>query len=116
MYHMSRAEWMNEKFAKEFPNEKTYRHSLPEEAESLHTAAQVELDLIQSGKVKVDALDPSVAALLKLQNEGLVEAYVLFEMPDQGIIRDYAGYRKDHRDKLKQYLEEYVVPEKPAAP
>jgi hypothetical protein len=31
-------------------------------------------------------------------------------MADQGIAQDYVAYRKNNRDKLPQYLDEFVVP------
>jgi hypothetical protein len=40
----------------------------------------------------------------------LVEAYILISAADQGIAEDYAAYREQHRDKLRQYLDEIVVP------
>jgi hypothetical protein len=46
---------------------------------------------------------------LKLHREGLIEAYVLLAMADEGIARDYAEYRKNNRDKLRRYLNDYVT-------
>ena len=54
--------------------------------------------------------DPSLATLVKLNDEGLLEPYVLLTRADAGIARDYATYRKGHRDKLRSYMDEYVVP------
>jgi hypothetical protein len=44
-----------------------------------------------------------------LNEAGLIEAYVLFVRPDEGIGRDYAAYRKANREKLKQYWLKFVV-------
>ena len=46
---------------------------------------------------------------MKLNSAGLIEAYILFARPDQGIARDYAAFRKDNRDKLKRYWLEVVI-------
>src|SRR5215510_675376 len=110
VYSVARAAWMTEKkFSEEFPNEKQYRHSLREESSALRfTAENVETDL-KNGKFKESSLDVSIANLLKLHRDGLIEAYVLLAKPDAGIANDYAEYRKNNRDKLRRYLNEYVT-------
>ena len=49
---------------------------------------------------------------MKPINAGLLEAYVLLAKPDAGIARDYVEYRKNNRDKLRRYMNEYVTSEK----
>jgi tetratricopeptide (TPR) repeat protein len=105
---MSHMLWQNEKFKKEYPNEKEYRHSLKEETERLDLVAEALQQLLKDKKVK--NLDPNLAMLLKLKESGLVEAYILISAADQGIVQDYSAYREQHRDKLRQYLDEIVVP------
>ena len=105
---MSHMLWQSEKFKKEYPNEKEYRHSLKEETERLDLVAEALQQLLKDKKVK--NLDPNLAMLLKLKESGLVEAYILISAADQGIAEDYAAYREQHRDKLRQYLDEIVVP------
>ena len=105
-YGLTRATWATEKFAKEFPNEKIYRHSLPEEAEALRNVAGLVKEQLKEGKIK--QIDPMLERLVKLHDEGLIEAYVLFARPNQGISMDYAAYRKANRDRLRRYLLEYV--------
>lgn len=111
VYGLSRAGWRTGKdgklsadFAKAYPNEKIYRHSLAEEASALRTV----LTVLNENK-KVKKLNPSLALLKKLNDEGLLEAYILIARSDAGIQRDYAAYRQNNRDKLKRYLAEYVV-------
>jgi tetratricopeptide (TPR) repeat protein len=106
-YDLTRATWGKANFAKEYPNEKAYRHSLKEEATALRIVAEIAARDMKEGKVKT--LDPSVAALVRLNDDGLLEAYVLLGRPDEGIAQDYAGYRKANRDKLRRYLLEYVA-------
>jgi hypothetical protein len=106
IYSMSRAVWPMEKFAREFPNEKDYRHSLREEAGALRSVAELVKQRVKEGKVK--QLDPMLERLVKLHDEGLIEAFVLFARADQGIAEDYPAYRKGNRDKLQRYLLEYV--------
>jgi hypothetical protein len=44
-----------------------------------------------------------------LNEAGLLEAFVLFARPDQGIVRDYAAYRATNRDKLRRYWLEVAI-------
>ena len=111
MYGLARAAWMNdktgklsEKFARAYPGEKAYRHSLAEEMDALRL---VITSLKEQKNVK--QLEPSLATLVKLQEAGLLEPYILFARADQGIARDYDGYQKASRDKLRRYLLEWVL-------
>jgi tetratricopeptide (TPR) repeat protein len=103
-YGTTRTEWHKEKFAKTFPNEKSYRHSLPEEADALRSV----ITLATSDK-KTKTLSPSLAILKKLNDEGLLEAYILLALPDQGIVEDHPAYLKQNRDKLRRYMIAYVI-------
>jgi hypothetical protein len=94
-------------FFKNYPAEKEYRHSLKEEASALSSVAAACARDLQSGKVKT--LEPSLTMLVKLAQDGFLEAYVLFARPDQGIARDYAAYRAVGREKLKQYWLTVVI-------
>ena len=58
---------------------------------------------------KVKALSPSLAKLKKLDDEGLLEAYILLAKADDGISSDHPQYLKASRDKLRRYMLEYVV-------
>ena len=114
MYSIARANWMNKKdgsrsdsFARAYPNETTYRHSLAEEIDALRLV--VESVQTQSKAKKVKKLTPSLENLMKLNEAGLLEAYILFAKPDRGIARDYATYRKANRDKLRRYWLEVVI-------
>lgn len=106
MYGISRALWQTEKFAKQFPAEKTYRHTLAEEADALR---MVVVSLREQSRDKPLKLDPALAALVELHDKGLIEPFVLLARPDEGIAQDYAEYRRTNRDKLRRYLLEYVA-------
>lgn len=109
-YGGSRALYRTEKFPKQHPGEK-YRHTLEEETEALTSVATIAEELQKSGKAK--DLDPQLVTLVKLKEDGLIEAYVLLGAPDQDIAQDYDAYRQKNRDKLHQYLSTYVVPPAP---
>lgn len=102
-YGTSRTAWRKEKFASTFPNEKTYRHSLAEEADALRTV------ITMAAADKPKELNPSLAALKKMNDEGLLEAYILLARADEGIARDLPAYLQRSRDKLRRYVLTYVV-------
>ena len=103
-YGATRSICRKENFAKTFPGEKTYRHSLAEEADALRSV----LTMAVSDK-KVKTLTPSLAILKKLNDEGLLEAYILIARSDQGIAADHPVYLRQNRDKLRRYVVEYVL-------
>lgn len=103
-YGATRSTWHKEKFAKTFPQEKVYRHSLAEEADALRSVLA-----LASDKKVAKTLSPSLARLKKLDEEGLLEAYILLARPDQGIAQDHAAYLRQNRDKLRRYVVQYVV-------
>lgn len=103
-YGATRSTWKKEQFAKRFPHEPTYRHSLAEEAEALRSV----ITLATADK-KARHLSPSLAKLKKLNDEGLLEAYILLARADEGISKDHPAYLKENRDKLRRYVIEYIV-------
>lgn len=114
MYGIVRAGWLDkkdggrsEKFARTYPGEAAYRHSLAEEAEALRSV--VESVQTQTKEKRVKKLDPSLDNLMKLNDDGLLEVYILFARPDAGIARDYRSYRKVNRAKLTRYWLEVVI-------
>lgn len=103
-YGATRSTWHKEKFAKTFPQEKAYRHSLAEEADALRSVLA-----LASDKKVAKTLSASLARLKKLDEEGLLEAYILLARPDQGIAQDHAAYLRQNRDKLRRYVVQYVM-------
>ena len=111
-YRVVRTNWQEgDAFKKHYPQEAKYRHSLAEEYEALSAAAQTEEKLRNTGKSAAPAAaDPSMDLLLKLHRAGLIEAYILFSLGDDGIAHDYAAYRARNRAKLEDYMDKFVVP------
>jgi tetratricopeptide (TPR) repeat protein len=114
MYGIIRSAWMDrkdghrsEKFARAYPNESAYRHSLAEEVEALRGV--LESVQVQAKEKRIKNLTSSLQNLIELNEAGLMEAYILFVRPDEGIGRDYVAYRKSNREKLKQYWLKFVV-------
>ena len=114
MYGIMRAGWsagkegkLSESFSKAYPNEKKYRHSLAEEVDALRMVlSSVETDLKEK---KIKNLEPSLAALKKLNDAGLLESYILLARADEGIAEDYYPYFKNNADKVRRYVTEVVM-------
>jgi len=107
MYDLTRIAWQKSDFVRNYPAESTYRHSLKEEAAALRMVAEACAKDLKSGKVK--ELETSLETLVKLNDAGLLEAFILFARPDAGIARDYAAYRAANRDKLRRYWLEVAI-------
>lgn len=103
MYSLVRANFASTEFAKQYPNEKTYRHSLKEETTAIRAALKA-LD-----EKKATKADASLQILMKLDKEGLLEPFILLAMPDAGIAQDFPAYRKANTDKLRTYVKQYVL-------
>ena len=104
VYGVTRSNWRKERFAKQFRNEKTYRHSLKEEADALRNVLSV-----VNGDKEVKKLSTGLAKLKKLNDEGLLEAYILMALADDEIAADHPAYLRQNRDKLRRYVNEYVL-------
>jgi tetratricopeptide (TPR) repeat protein len=116
IYALSRGTWqlgddqkLSDKFKKAYPNETKYRHSLAEEAEALGLTVKTVKEQLNDKKSKIKKLNPSLKNLVKIYDEGLLEAYILLAMPDDGIVQDHPGYLKQNRDKLRKYMVDYVT-------
>lgn len=103
-YLAVRMDWRKDKFAKTFPSNKTYRHTLREEVEAVRNT-------LKSAKEQ-NLSNPQFEILQKLDNEGLLESYILMAQADEGIAQDHAEYLKANRAKLRQYVLNYVIQSK----
>jgi tetratricopeptide (TPR) repeat protein len=106
MYSLARAQWQNDEFAKRFPNEPAYRHSLAEEVFAFARLIAFADEQESKGQ---PVSDPQVATIRDLRDRGMLEAYVLLHAADAGIARDYPQYRAEHRDRLQAYVESMIV-------
>lgn len=104
-YGLIRASWTTSEFAKQYPDEKKYRHSLKEEAAALRAA----LKSYQGQKAKTAGGDPSLELLGKLDKEGFLESFILLALPDEGIAHDYVDYRHTNLATLRRYVKQYVL-------
>ncbi len=105
-YGLIRGTWRSTEFAKQYPDEKQYRHSLKEEAAALRTALKV---FSEDKTKKAQNADPSLTLLAKLDKEGLLESFILLALPDAGIAQDYPAYRRTNLEDLRRYVKQYVL-------
>lgn len=84
-------------FAKAYPGEPRYRHSLAEELAAMRAAATA------------GGADPATRHIDTLDQAGMLEAYIFFARATQGIAEDYEAYRVSHRERLKRFWTEFVV-------
>lgn len=106
VYGFTRAGWMQSEFAKNYPEEKKYRHTLKEEATALRAAIRA----LDEKKVKNPrSVDQSLQTLIKLDKEGLLEAFILLALPDEGIAKDFVAYRRANVENLRRYVKLYVL-------
>jgi len=55
-------------------------------------------------------LDPSLASLIKIDQAGFIEPFVLLNRADPEVAQDYVPYRTANRERIYRYLDEFVVP------
>lgn len=86
-----------------------------EELEALEAVAKSVRQDMEAGALKRENLAPGLSTLLALQDAGMLEPFILLQLPDSGIAVDYAPYRKEKRETLKRYLDAYVAPRLPVS-
>lgn len=102
-YTATRETWKKEKFKQTFPGESVYRHSMAEEADALRSVVKIAKTL------KSKKPNPQFEMIEKMDKDGVLEAYVLMAIPDQGIAKDHPAYLRANRDKLRLYVQKYVI-------
>ncbi len=105
MYPMARVNYRNDRFKKDFPDEKEYRHTLKEE----DTALSMVVTVVKERKTAPESLDESLRNLVELSSAGMLDCWILLNGADDGIAKDYDAYRNQHRQLLHDYLERFVV-------
>lgn len=112
-YALGRAGWHTEQSEKEFPTVPRNRHTLQEEAQALELMVTV-LKEQKDYKKMLKNLDPSLQSLIKIQEAGFLDPFVLINRADAEIAQDYETYRASNRDRIRRYLDEFMVPRMPA--
>jgi len=105
-YTATREVWKKEKFAKTFPNEKTYRHTVAEETDALRSVVSMAKTL------KAKTQNPQIALIEKMDKDGVLEAFILMAIPDRDRAADHPAFLKTSRNKLRKYVLDYVIEKK----
>lgn len=105
-YVATRETWRKEKFLKTYTDETAYRHSLKEEADALRSVVSAARSL------KPKTLNSQIEMISKLDQDGVLEAYIIMAIPDEGIAREYPNFLRFNRDKLRKYVVNYVIEHK----
>jgi tetratricopeptide (TPR) repeat protein len=106
-YGATRAAWQKGRFAETFPAEAAYRHSLVEEADALRAVIAV-AQRLQQGRPP-GQMSTALVMLKELDDENLLEPYVLLARANEGIARDFPAYLLQHRDRLRRYVVTYMI-------
>jgi len=104
LYGLTRTLWPKDK--------QQYRHSLAEEMSAVRGMLATVDEQLDKGELKSSELDGPIQLLLRLDEEGLLEPYILLALADQGISQDYEPYRAEHREAIRLYLDRYVIHDK----
>ena len=112
-YGLDRAAWHTEESEKESPKIPRDRRTLQEEAHALNFMITV-LKEQKDYEKRLAKLDPSLQALIKIQKAGFLDPFVLLNRADAGIAQDYPAYRAANRDKIRSYLDDFMVPKTPS--
>lgn len=104
LYGTTRALWPKDK--------QQYRHSMAEEMSAVRAMLAAVDEQLDKGELKSSELDGPIQLLLRLDEEGLLEPYILLALADQGISQDYEPYRAEHREAIRLYLDRYAIHDK----
>jgi hypothetical protein len=104
-YSVVRADYLKERFKKDFPDAKEYRHTLKEESLALGMVVKT----ARENNIPEQDMDDSLRNLVAVSDAGMLECWILLNGADRGIAQDYAAYRNEHRQLLHDYLDRFVV-------
>jgi tetratricopeptide (TPR) repeat protein len=80
---------------------------LVDEAAAFRRVADAVRADLKSGAIKYP--DKDLVNLIKLDDAGLLEAYVLLTRADEKIADEYLAYRKANKEKLRRFILEFMV-------
>lgn len=112
-YALARAKWVDEQ-AKLNPGE-PFRNTLAEETAGLRALTTLANELrnapdpSEAATKELKALQATIDQLNDLDRDGLLESFILYLRANEGIAGDYAAYRRDHRERLREFVRRHVV-------
>jgi len=90
-------------------NASGYVHTLAEEVDALTALLTDVKQKLAAGTVTPEKLDPGLKLLLRLQQDNMLECFVLLNAYDMGLRHDYPKFRAAHRDQLVAYVNRYLL-------
>ncbi len=103
-YAAARGTWLKDERQKYFPADAPPRHSLAEEVYGLRFLADYFGSISAKDAKGSEAISTTIATIKSLDQEGLLESFLLLDRPDNGLAEDYATYRLAHRSDLVRYI------------
>jgi len=97
-------------------NASGYIHTLAEEVDALTALLTDVKAKLAAGTVTQEKLDPGLKLLLRLQQDNMLECFVLLNAYDKGLLHDYPKFRATHRDQLIAYVNRYLLTQPVPAP
>lgn len=82
------------------------RHTVAEEADALRSVVSMAKSL------KPKKLNDQIATLASMDQDGVLEAFIIIARPDQSIASEHRAYLRQNRDKLRLYVSKYVIGKK----
>ena len=67
------------------------------------------LKVLDEQKGKAKNVDPSLQIIRKLDKEGLLEAFILLALPDEGIAQRFQSLSHTNIENLRRYVKQYVL-------
>lgn len=110
LYPRTRLLWKNEKYMNTF-HRMGYQHTLPEEADAFSQVVAAFRQSLPKGNIK----DPDADLLLLSQfaADGLLEPFICLVKQNRDLAYDCQSYETQHRDKLVEFADKYMVPPLP---
>ena len=110
-YLLARGAWISEHGASYFSKGTQPHHCAAEEMEGLSLFSKIVFE--KNEQKDPDASDWLAAAetIRRLEEAGLLEAFVYIDRMDADIAKDYPAYREKNRDKLVRYIREFWLGE-----
>ena len=105
VYASVRLLWRSKNFSESHPGQ-SYQRTLEEEVDALRHAARLFNEMRAEGK---SPQDRDLELLTEIEEEDLLEAYVLFAGGESDFAKEFEGYRERHREKLVRFMVEHVV-------
>jgi tetratricopeptide (TPR) repeat protein len=86
-----------------------YVHTLAEEVEAINAMLADLKKKIAAGTVSEQKLLPELKTLLQMQNDKMLEPFILLNFNDAGLRNGYPEYRAAHRDQVVAYIDRYLI-------